>query len=385
MKTFSQNLFSRTLVYCILSTVFLWLMTITLYGQEKITLQVKTFDTQLRPYRNIDVSINGNDFVSMGGKGATFADLTDRDFPIKTIRIKDEQLEAASWNYSKGTLEIIVRTKSYKLNDIIVRSPDNSPIINVKLNYSGRKSLALTTDSRGRIELPVGLDEKINATQFNASGYTVVSLNGSGTQYTLTLEVVKPIVKNEPTVATPAPQKASASKEYFQDFDLSKLDSIQSLTVFYAIFKNYQFRDLSPAVKQRIDAKFNQLVAELQDTTRHTKIPEFIIRINDTTRVTDDVANLLDQARVESRTLAKQRDEFNAKIKLINQKLAAGVENLDAETRARLLEDISLLEKILMENESQFYKNQNDYRQLINSLKEKFFDLENLDNRLSES
>src|SRR6187402_3077803 len=72
-------------------------------AQEKHSIQMKTFDQQLAPYTNIEVSVNEKEYVSMGAKGVAFIELTNTELPVKTIKIKNEQLEAASWNYSKGT------------------------------------------------------------------------------------------------------------------------------------------------------------------------------------------------------------------------------------------------------------------------------------------
>lgn len=83
--------------------------------------------------------------------------------------------------------------------------------------------------------------------------------------------------------------------------------------------------------------------------------------------------------------LEAQRTEFDEKIKIISNKLEAGIGTMDQETRNKLLSDLTLLEMLLKENESRFFKNQNDYRAIINSLKERFFDLSDLENRLSES
>jgi signal transduction histidine kinase len=58
---------------------------------------------------------------------------------------------------------------------------------------------------------------------------------------------------------------------------------------------------------------------------------------------------------------------------------------MDEETRANLLSDLTRLELILRSNESQFFKNQNDYRSIINALKEKYFDVTELESKLSES
>src|SRR5688572_19837878 len=76
------------------------------FAQKKQMVQVKTFDQQLTPYRNVELSINGKDFVSIGAKGEAFIELLDSDIPLKSIRVKDEKLEAASWNYSKGIIEV---------------------------------------------------------------------------------------------------------------------------------------------------------------------------------------------------------------------------------------------------------------------------------------
>ena len=150
-------------------------------------------------------------------------------------------------------------------------------------------------------------------------------------------------------------------KTYFKDFDLSKLDSIQSLTAFYAIFKSFSIKDMNEETKLKIDAKFNQLVAQLQDSIQR-KNSGFIGRISDSSFVNDDIKNLLAQATHESNTLETQRTDFEEKIKIIEDKLASGISSMDEATRSNLLSDLTRLEMILGQNEKQFYKNQNDYR-----------------------
>lgn len=348
-------------------------------AQDKISIQVKAFDTQLKPYRNIDVSINGKDFIPMGAKGTAFTEILETDLPIKTIRIKDDKLEAASWNYSKGTLEVIVRTKSYSMATIIVRGPDQKVIPNVRLSFRGKTSQNFTTNAQGRIELPLGLNEILSAEQFTIPGYTTSALTTVGAEFVLTANIDRPEPKQieKPSQVT--------SKEYFRDFDMSKLDSIQSLTAFYSIFKNNQMAKLSPEDRRRVDAKFNSLVAALEDSLQGTRIPAFIGKISDSSIVVDDVRNLLAQARMEREMLTDQRTDFDSKLKLINEKLSGGVTKLDAATRTKLINDITLLEQLLHENEGQFFKNQNDYKNLIDALKEKFLDIEVLEGKLSAS
>src|SRR5688500_7341832 len=83
-------------VFCL---VFAMLLSLTALGQKKQLIQVKAFDQQLAPFKNIELSINGKEFVVIGVKGEAFTELHDADFPLKSIRVKDEKLEAASWNY----------------------------------------------------------------------------------------------------------------------------------------------------------------------------------------------------------------------------------------------------------------------------------------------
>lgn len=140
--------------------------------------------------------------------------------------------------------------------------------------------------------------------------------------------------------------------------------------------------DLRPDARLRIDAKFNELVGKLQDPVR-LQGNGFIQSISDSSFVRDDIRNLLNQATIENKTLQSNRSDFDSKIKIVTGKLEKGIVNLDAAERKKLLSDLTLLENLLKENESRFYKNQNDYKNMINVLKEKYFDIRNLENKLS--
>ncbi|WP_276374841.1 ATP-binding protein [Chryseolinea sp. H1M3-3] len=345
------------------------------HAQKKQMVQIKTFDQSLAPFKNLDVSINGKGYITIGNKGSAFAELLDDDFPIKSITVKDEKMEAASWNYSKGILEIIIRNKSYHLSAVIVQDQKNKPLPNVNVTYQGRKTISLTTNSSGALEIPLALDEKINSlNQFSVPDFKVVKLDMVDGKHILTLQVANAKNANEEA-------KQQKKVSYFNDFDLSKLDSIQSLTVFYAIFKNYQIKDMSEEARQKIDAKFNQLVAQLQNSGKPSDL-KFMGKISDSSYVSDDIKNLLSRAEEENQTLELQRSEFDQKIQIIQEKLASGISNLDETTRMNVLSDLTRLESLLIQNEGKFYKNQNDYKSLINSLKEKYFDVTDLENKL---
>lgn len=352
-------------------------------------VQVKTFNSQLQPFKNVDISINGNDFISMGSKGVTFIEINTDELPIESIQVKDKELEAASWNHSKGTLEIIIRKKSYQLFTMIVKDPDDNTLGDLQIIFNGKKEIKATTNNNGRVELPLPLDEKVTSPeQFAVEGYKIIKLKPSEGETTLTVDQIESIpiaAEKEIPLKQQAPETTpEASEDYFKNFDLSMLDSIQSLTVFYAIFKNYNIEDMDPDIKQRVDAKFNELVGQLQNSLQSNEL-SFLNNISDSTYVRDDINNLLAQARMESRMLVVQQSEFEEKTQLINDKLEVGFENLNADAREALLEDLNRLERLLTENESRFYRNQNSYRQVINTLKDRFFNLEDLENRLSAS
>ncbi|NOS56856.1 MAG: hypothetical protein HOP37_11445 [Cyclobacteriaceae bacterium] len=349
-------------------------------AQQKQSIQVKTFDQKLQPLKNIELSINGKSFFSMGNKGIVFIELSNNELPIQTILIKDEQLEPASWNFTKGVLEIVVRKKNYQLVHLTLKSPTGKPIAQAQISFKGKKSVDVKTDVDGKFDVPLAIDEKISSVnQFEVKDYRVIRF--SAPENLLIAEPPKP--KEEKKVETIV-AATPTTNEKFQDFDLATLDSIQSITVFYAVFKNIAIKELNPNARLRVDAKFNQLVANLKDTIR-LQGNGFIKSISDSSFVRDDIRNLLNQATIENKELQTNRTDFDSKIKIVTAKLGKGIVNLDANERKKLLADLTLLENLLIENESRFYKNQADYKTIINGLKEKYFDIRNLENRLSET
>lgn len=342
---------------------------------QKHMVQVKTFDENIQPYRNVEISINGKDYLSVGSKGVAFADIPESELPPASVKIKDETLEPASWNYTKGVLQIIVRKKNYEMISVRVVDETNVPLPGLRVVFKGKSTLENVTDANGMISVPHPLGEaQPQASQFLVSEYLNVGLSLVNSQQTL---VVKPVVSEE-IVA----KKTTANPTNSLDFDLSNLDSIQSLTVFYSVFKKQSINSLPPDVRRRVDQKFQQLVAQMIEPTRVSTETLFLGKISDTSVVSDDVRNLISQAEQENNTLDGQRAEFDEKIQIITEKLAAGIDNLDADTRTRLLSDLARLQAMLAENEGRFYKNQNYYKEVIASLREKYFDFEDIENKL---
>lgn len=355
------------------------LMTDVVNGQERLSVQIKAFDEQMKPLANLEVSLNGNSYITIGKSASAFVALTADELPPKSVKIRNNLLEAASWNYNKGILQIVVREKNYEVIAFLVRDPKDTPIPNMEITFKGATTITTRTDREGKMEIPVALDQKtITAAQFSIANYHVVNVIRSDVENAVVVEPVQSVISEGAVVEKPAP----ADEEYFKDFDLSQLDSIKSLTVFYAIFKNYHVQNLDEEVKQKLDAKLRTLVEQL-DSSPSSEPLSFIGRISDSSFVSDDIQNLLAHATLENQELDKNKTNFDEKIQLIREKLEAGIGNLNTEKRQTILADLGRLEQMLEENEDKFYANQSHYRLILNAINKNFFNYESLENRLS--
>jgi signal transduction histidine kinase len=343
-------------------------------AQDKQTIQVRTFDQKLQPLRNIELSLNGKDYFSVGQKAVAIVEVNSSDLPVKTVKIKDEKLEAASWDFSKGVIEIIVRPKSYAMVHFVVQFPNGTRLAKTPVTYKGSKPLNLETDAAGELDIPVPLNERItSASQIFIPGVEVsrVNLSPQGNV----------IVVNKPRVQQGT---SSGGKEQSGEYDLSMLDSIRSITMFYSVFKNISMKDLSAKDRKRIDNKFHELVMQVEDSAARSKSP-MLGTVTDSSFVTEDIQNLVAHTTLESEALQANRAEFDEKIKAISVKLEKGVANFSSVERLNLLADLDHLEKLLIENESKFIKNRNAYQLAIDELREKYFDIQNLESKLSDS
>ena len=55
-------------------------------------VQVKAFDIQLKAYPNVELSVNGRDFIQVNNKGIGFMELDESELPPKSVKIRDEVL-----------------------------------------------------------------------------------------------------------------------------------------------------------------------------------------------------------------------------------------------------------------------------------------------------
>lgn len=357
----------------ILYSLALTVITLGLHAQEKNLVQIKIFDQQMNAIESIGVSINGHDFMPITQTKASFHEILREDLPPKSVKVSKNDLEVESWNYTKGTLEIIVRKKQYSIINVTVETAAKKPVPHVAVIFSGSKVFNVVTGSNGEFQLPLALNEKsVSSEQFSIAGYRVRKIAGDQNSKTLTVEPV--VQKKQPEIA--------ATPSLFIDFDMNRLDSIRSLTVFYAVFKNFDMSSLEPDVRAKVDAKFNELIKNLQQSDTQQK---FISRISDSSFVQNDVQNLLEQAKLENTLLDNFRGDFDAKLDIINQKLKGGTSNLKPTDREKLLDDLSMLESVLIQNEDKFYRNISDYRIILSSLRSSVSDIKVLEDKLTIS
>lgn len=351
--------------------ILFWGSVSTLFAQEMSMIQIKAFDQQMNAASNLSISINDKDFFQLADKKATFYEVPKADLPPTSIKLNRPEWEVASWNFSKGTLEIIIRPKAYQMVKLSVQTTGRQPVPGAMIQYHGRKSVKITADASGAIELPIALDEQITSSaQFTVAGYRVARLISSTTGKVLVLEPEKKKASQEGTVAA-------------ANFNLATLDSIKSLTVFYSMLKGQNMSELDEATRARIDERFHQLISELQQPSANQS--KFISRISDSSFVKSDVENLLEQAKLESNLMDDFRRDFDDKIQVINNKLSGGTAALSVVERENLFNDLSTLEEVLRQNEDKFYKNISDYRVMLRSLKASFSDIKDLQEKLSAS
>jgi hypothetical protein len=338
-------------------------------------IQVKAFDASLQPVRNVDLTLNKKIKLNTTGRGVAVVTLNETDLPIQSVDVADQTLEAASWNLSKGVLEILIRKKNYRIQTALVQDPKGQPVGGVEINYTGAHKLTLKTDNDGRVELPVGLEETLPTIElFSVKEYQINRVEVREGVWNITAE------KNRLVVAPRKEEQQPILKSYTEE--IITLDSAKNLAEFYKVLRNINMDNIHDSVKTKIDARFNQLLTTLVQTSgQENELP--VLSIDSST--SGELKALILRATQEGRELERQRSEFDKRITALGQRLSTGITNMDADTRARLLSDMVLLENLLQENEIRFKNNQDDYKQVINSLKEQYFNIGVLENKLSES
>jgi len=367
-------------------------MVISGFTQDKLSIQLRAFDQSMVPYSNVDVSVNGKEFVALNQKGIGFTELTESDLPIKNIQIKNEQLEAASWNFGKGLLEIIIRKKSYQVVPVVLKDERNNPLSNVRVTFNGKKAVTITSDAQGRIRVPLPIGEVIySASQFSAQGYSMIKFISTNGVHQLTASRLQSqSKKNEGPIITKAEVKVTPKMNANMNpvrVVLPPLDTIHSLASFNSVFKNFDLKKLSGAEQQRVDARLTELTAQLKQREQTTSpvSSDYMKSISDSTYFGRDLRNIVKQTKLENQTREEQLAAFDKKLRVINVKLANGIVRLDDRARKEVLHELASFESLLITRENRFLKSQHDYRLLINNVKNRFFESERIPEKFTAS
>lgn len=359
----------------VFSVLLMFLALPAALGQVKQMVQVKTFDQKLSPFKNLELLLNEKIPVKTSDKGSAFIEMNETDLPIRSVEIKNEGLEVASWNFSKGIIEIIARKKNYQLVSVTILDEKQRPLEKTDVIFIGSKKINVKTSPEGTAQLPLGLDERISSpNQFSIKGFQPVRLTSNSGSYTLAVERLAP-----PEVIRQVRPAETITQSYVKE--VASLDTVQSLAAFYQIVRNMAMDALDEAQKNKVDLKFNELLKSIQASGNGGQ--EFAISITDSTEITDDIKRLIERALAERGQLEVQRTEFDIRIKTFNKNLSGGISGMDAATRNRLLNDILALENLLNENQRQFDENQAEYQRAINLVKERYFDIKLLEEKLS--
>lgn len=344
-------------------------------AQETTLVQVKTFDQNLQTVSNLELSLDKQDYFETGKDGTVITEIRTTLLPPKVIYITDAELEAESWNYSRGVLEIIIRRKTFEIYTLTIVNTSGVPLKDVIIGLDSIEPTEATSNSEGIVQLPVPMNFDLSQPGvFKIQGYRIADTRFSGNTGIITAELISSQVAKPVSSEDIKPTTA---------LNVDYLDSIQTLTAFFSFLRGFDMTDLNDGQKQQIDDKFRDLMMEFRDSLNLSS--PLIGRISDSSLVNDDIIFLTEQALRESRYISETRQGFDEQIELINDKLADGGVNLSDAVRKKLLSDLAKLDLLLMANEVQFIRNQANYKSALNQLKNKLLNIKELEDRLSAS
>lgn len=344
---------------------------IHVHAQETVVL-VKTYDKQLQPFANLELSLDSLNYLKTGENGTVITKVDKSLLPPKVVYFANKNLEAESWNYSKGVLEIIVRRKTLEVYSLVLSDTLNQAISAEVVLKTGGKTYRQTTNNKGlaQLILPVGTD--VTTAGFNVVGFVIAKKQLDNKR--IVLKVYRVPVEDKKIVA----QDTKSIPD-----EIDALDSINSLTAFYAYVKVLDIPAMSESQKQRIDEKFRELMLHLSDSLNiETPVAS---RISDSSLVNEDLAFLTQQASKEGDFIKDNRAQIDESFRLINEKIGDDGTNLNNEERQKILGDIDRLGALLNANELLFSRNQSNYKAALEDLKNKLLNIKSLEKRLNDS
>jgi signal transduction histidine kinase len=367
---------TKKLYQIILPIVFLLGINLVM-AQETSLVQIKTFDLSLNSISNLELSFDNNNYFNTGSNGSIIVEINNTLLPPKVIYFRDNGLEAESWNYSQGILEIIVRKKSFETYQVTVLDDNGEVLKNVVLKLDSELPIEGTTNSQGGVQLSIPLSLNLQRPeQFKINGYNIVGSDFSGNTGIITAALIPPVIIPQDT---PPPEISQPIVEINE----LHLDSLNTLTTFWSYIRGLDMINLSDDQKKLIDNKFSEVYTALSDSLDN--ISAITGKISDSTLVVNDIIFLTEQAILESRSISRTREEFNEEIGRISEKITDGGGNLSDESRDDFLAQLARLDGLLVANEILFAQNQSYFKESLNDLKNKLLNIEDLEKQLSDA
>ena len=374
--------------YVLYILLFVWMGTEAM-AQDPIMIQLKVLDQQLQPYPRLKISINDGPPNKLNAQGIAFVEIEDKELPPKSIRVLDEKLEAESWNFSKGILEIVIRPKSYKKITVVLQDDNSRPLNGIKVVYQAEEPIISTSNVHGVITMDIPVIENLNkTTRFVVEGYQLIERKFKGSHGYLKVIPIPQVAKTKEFAPITSAQKhipGVQTIDNFQKFNFEYLDSIKSLTVFYAVIKNVSMDQFDEEMTRRIDAKFYQLIGRWEDSLITLRSENFLRGISDSSLVQNDISLLIEQVVREEQALTKIRDEFDSNIDILSEKLIGGGVNLSEKEKQQIIEGITRLSEILGENGDKFYQNQAHFKEALRAIRNRMQSIDELEEKLSFS
>lgn len=336
-------------------------------------VQVKLYNKNMQPVADLQFSFDNATIHKTNDKGVAVVQIEESLLPPQNVYVHNSDNEAESWNYSRGVLEIIIRARTTKVLTGIVRNEINEPIPNLPLEIGRVNKRKVTTNTYGEftITVPIGFQQE-SLQAYSIPGYNLTSLN-----------IEKDIIRIKVSELKSNAPVVEAQQPIVKETNIDT-DSLENIRDFYSYIKGVSLRDLGVQQQQELNDVFAELVTFYQDSLK-AELYSRVSDISDSSRVSDDLGTLIEQAQLERDIATELNRIFAEKIELINTKLASGGDNLSAEEREALISDITLLDEILQENEMIFTENQSEYRSILKSISANLLEIGQLEQLLNES
>lgn len=349
---------------------------ISAVAQDSTLVRIKTFNLNLSSISNLELSFDQQHYFNTGKDGSVIVELRTTSLPPKVIFFRDTKLEAESWNYSHGILEIIVREKTFETYQITLVDTASLLLGHVLLTLNTDSPIERVSNNKGVAQLSIPVDLDLQTPDlFKIDGYNIIGTEFSDRTGKITALLIPLIV-----IADEMPIDEIIVPVV--ELDEDHLDSLQTLTAFYSFLRGLDMANLTDEQKELIDNKFSEVMVEFSDSLNQRNTISG--RISDSTLVINDIIFLTEQAILERQSINKTREEFTKEIGLISEKVADGGGDLSDANREDLLNRLTRLDKLLLENEILFTQNQTFYKAAINDLKNSLLNIQDLEERLSD-